>query len=433
MRNSGRNGRAWFRSVLTCSCWPQMPNAHGPFGKDSLTPAERESLRGIPLFINVQSARAVREAHRLGGRALSYLSFMDTYVHTEGFENGTARVPWTPRTAQMLLLDKNGSFVNTHMDGTRRMWRYYVCCNTREYVDAALTMVHEQMRRGADGIFVDNSSTRLPCYGHGFPAGYSPEYRSVLTAIPKWTRQRLVDTKTPPEIFVAGERPSFVNYPMIAALTKHRHLYPDKSHDYAYARLLAKVRKVVRSYGPDKIIIINGDATPFADAVMLESFLYSWAWKGCDRTWTQAKLDAIKNRSDVKSGTRFVALSYFGNTGRPVAEDAVHAFAASALLGYLWSDYGTFEGKLGKTLRTLQLGERLTPLKAAGPVEYSFFEQGLVAINGSSRAHTATVPAPAAFKHARLESILDGTAVNRSGETYRLLVPAKAGRVLVAG
>ena len=109
--NTAANGRpdsAWFGNVLTYTAWPQMPNAHGPFGKDRLTPAERKSLCGIPLFFNVQSKVAIDEAHRLGGRALSYLSFMDTYVHTAGFENGTARVPWDPHKAQMLLIDKTG-------------------------------------------------------------------------------------------------------------------------------------------------------------------------------------------------------------------------------------------------------------------------------------------------------------------------------------
>lgn len=428
MKNSGPD---WFRSVLTCTTWPQMPRAHGPFGKDRLTPAESRELRGVPLFINVQTRNAIRQAHELGGRALSYLSFMDLYVHTDGFENGTARVPWNPRQAQMLLIDKDGSFVNTHMDGTHRMWRYYVCCNTQEYVDAALNMVHQQMKMGADGIFIDNSGPRRPCYGHGLPVGYSESYRQVMAAIPHWKHPQRVDRMPPEQLFRAGEKPQYVHYPMIEALPRHRHLYPHQNHDYAYDRLLAKVRQAVRSYGPDKVVMVNGPLTPHADAAMRESFLYSWAWQGCNRTWAQAKRTTRAYLAKARKGQRLVALSYLGNTARTVEEDALHAFAASALLDHLWSDYSTVKGQLGKALRTLDLGQRLTALKKADAIEYAFFERGLVAINGSARAHAATVPASAALQGAPLRSLIDGKTLRAESGAYRLTLPPTSGRVFV--
>lgn len=425
-----KSGPGWFQEVQTYTAWPQMPNAHGPFGKDKLTPKERKALQGVPLFLNVQTAKAIREAHQLGARALSYLSFMDTYVHTAGFENGTARVPWDPKKPQILLLNKDGAFVNTHMDGTHRMWRYYVCNNTRVYVEMALQMVHAQMRNGADGIFVDNSCLRLPCYGHGIPVGYSQKYRSVVTAIPEWKHRRLVESKLPEELFRMGERPlCHIADPTVNTL-KHRHIYPGKSHIYAYEKLLEKVRKIVRSYGSDKIVVVNGKwiGDPRADGSMLESFMYSWISKGCLQDWNQVKA-ATRGSAYLKNGGRFAALSYFGNTDRSVAEDAFYSFAAAVLLGFLWSDAGTFKSPLGKKLRALRLGKRLTPLGAAGSIEYSFFGKGLVAINGSSRTQAANVSACREFAHARLQSLFDEKKTALKGGTYHLSLPAHSGRV----
>jgi len=61
---------AWFRACATYTGWPQMPGAHGPFGKDKLTSGERRFLAGVPLYVNVQTKRAIREAHALGGRVV---------------------------------------------------------------------------------------------------------------------------------------------------------------------------------------------------------------------------------------------------------------------------------------------------------------------------------------------------------------------------
>ena len=425
----------WFKECTTYSNWPQMPKAHGPFGKDRLTSRERKFLGGIPMFFNVQTPNAIKEAHELGGRALSYVSFMDTYVHTEGFENGTARTPWDPDRPQVLLLDRDGRFCNTPMDGTWRMWRYLVCSNTRDYVEAALEMVHRHMKDGADGLFVDNSGPRRPCYGHGLPSGYSEGYRQVLSAIPSWKNRDLLESKTPEELYALGERPDHrKGDPRVDSLSVHRHIYPGESHDYAYGKLLEKVRKAVRSYGPDKVVVLNG-GWPFAqcaDGVMLESFVFSWAWKGPRMDWAAIKERHIGLVPRFQDGTRGVALTYLGRTKRTVAEDALFACSAAILCGYLWSDYGSYREKLGDTLRRLDLGGRLTELGSSESVDYSFFEKGLVAVNGGPRKRTVALPIPEKFGPASLRNLIDDSMVARDGDAYRIAIPAHSGRILLA-
>ena len=422
----------WFRQTTTCTCWPQMPDAHGPFGKDKLTPAERRAMKGVPLFFNVQTAGAIGEAHAIGGRALSYVSFLDTYVHTEGFENGTARVPWDPKRPQILLMDREGRFVNTTMDATWRMWRYFVCNNTREYVDMALAMVHRQMKRGADGLFIDNSGYRRPCYGHGVPVGYAQKYRSVCAAIPTWPKGS-PEGKSPEDLHRLGVQPRFsVADPGIRGLPVHRHIYPGKSHHYAYTRLLEKVRKVVRSYGSDKIMLINGETwADSADATMIESYLYSWAWKGLSGPLCDFRAQAERWAPYLRSGRKVLALSYFGNTDRAVSEDVLHAWSAAMLSGFMWSDYQTCGGKLGRLLRRLDLGRRLTGLERIGPVDYSFFEKGLVAVNSASRRRAVEIPIPAVARRPALVNVFDRHKVTQHGGAFRIAIPAHGGRTLI--
>ena len=374
----------WFRRVATYTAWPQMPRAHGPFGKGALSAAERARLAGLGLFINVQTPAAIRAAHALGGRALSYLSFYDTYVHTEGFESGTARVPWDGRTAQILLLDARGRFVNTPMDETWRMWRYLVCNNTREYVERALAMVRRQMEAGADGLFVDNSGRRMPCYGHGVPVGYSRKYRGVCTAMPRYDETDLTAGAPPEELYAGGKRPVIpASNPEIGNLPVHRHIYPGKSHLYAYRQLLRKVRRVVRGYGRDKVIVVNGAAmAEEADAVMAESYICSWTWT--DRKANRKEL-AAKWAPYIASGRKVLALSYVGHTRWGDVEDALYCYAAAMLSDFMWSDYGTGTGKVCARLRKLNLGRRLTEPTAAGEVESAWFENGLAAVNDGRR------------------------------------------------
>jgi hypothetical protein len=230
-----------------------------------------------------------------------------------------------------------------------------------------------------------------------------------------------------------GVRPRFgLSDRTIRALPKHRHIYPGRSHDFAYDQLLKKVLRLVRSYGRDKIVVVNGHTRPaFADGAMLESFIYSWAWKGARKSWLQVKAEAASWRPYLARGGRLLALSYFGNTDRSPDEDGLFSFAAAMLLGYLWSDYGTLKSDLGRRLRTMRLGKGLTALARAGAVEYRFFERGLVAINDDPRRRAVSVPACPRFGFSRLRDLAGGGEVRCRNGSWPLALPAHSGRVYV--
>ena len=354
----------------------------------------------------------------MGARALSYLSFFDTYVGTAGFENGTARVPWDPGRAQILLLDEEHRFVNTPMDRSWRMWRYLVCNNTREFVDMAMAMVHAQMRCGADGIFVDNADVRLPCHGHGVRVGYADDYRMVCTAMP--TAETIAPGTT------RSEDPS------IRRLPRHTHIYPDKSHEYALARLLRKVRRAVRQYGRDKVVLVNGTKhASHVDGAMLESFVFSWTWTGRSQDWAQIKELAAKWEPYLHRGGAILALSYLGRTRRSVVEDALFACAAARLCGFIWSDAGTGAGATCAAIRRLDLGARITDVTAQGRADYAIFDKGIVIVNGGSRARAVTVRPPQRFRHPAVRDLAGDRQILSKNGVLRFVVPAHAGRVYI--
>lgn len=426
---------AWLRDLSGLSRWPQQERAHAPFGKLELNEGELAALSGIPAFINVQSAGAISQAHAIGARAISYLSFKDIYVHTDGYENGTGRVAWDPRKAAMLLVDWQGRFVNTLMDGTIRMWRYQVCNNTAEYRDAALAMVRRQMDGGADGVFVDNSYGREPCYGHGLPIGYSSVYRGVCAAVPVWDDPEQARTTPPEELYRQGVFPHCPSRDTraLAELPAHRHLHPDKSNEEAYGELLKSVRAMVKRYGEDKAVILNGGPeNPFvglSDACMLESYCCSWIHDTRAYDWEGLKTWARETRHIIDSGKTVIALSYLGHTGNPVEEDALYCAVSAHLNDYAWTDYGTGEGPFCAVLRRFDIGKRLTVNQRRDPCEYAFFENAVLVINPSRQAQCLDIPLPPGVRPDSVRDMLESHTIKAEHNAVALTVPADSARI----
>ena len=107
--------------------------------------------------------------------------------------------------------------------------------------------------------------------------------------------------------------------------------------------------------------------------------------------------------------------------------------ACATLLGYLWSDYNTSRNPVACTLRRLNMGKRLTPMmRRAGEVEYAFFENGLVAVNGAARRRAVSIPPPRKAPYSALRNLADGKRIAPARDGYRVTLPAHGGRVLVA-
>jgi hypothetical protein len=198
--------------------------------------------------------------------------------------------------------------------------------------------------------------------------------------------------------------------------------------------LLRKVRRVVRGYGRDKVIVVNGAAmADEADAVMVESYICSWTWT--DRKANRSEL-AAKWAPYIASGRKVLALSYVGHTPWGAVEDALYCYAAAMLSDFMWSDYGTGTGKVCARLRKLNLGRRLTEPAKAGEAEYAWFENGLAAVNDGRRRRVLWMEAPPALRRrwgrAAPRNLIDGRKLDRRGDAFRLELPAHSGRVCVA-
>ncbi len=355
---AGQPAPGWLRSADMVTNWPR--------GRDTV---DANRLSGIPLLINVTQKAWADDAHRKGFRAVIYASCMDTFVDITGFEHEqmtVGRLPFTRQTANALLIDQDGRFVDTLMDGTYRLHRKTICANSTTYRKEMLAHLRSLMDRGMDGIFVDNTSPRhIECFGEGMRIGYSSRYKTVLAESPRTTFRD----------------------PRLGDVPVHQHAFPGQNQSYALRQMLVAIRSMVKEYGKDKVMLINGgpEFADTADGTMIESYVCSWAWKGRRQNWAALKQTAAKYAPYLASGGTVVALSYLGETQTTVKDDAFFCFSAARLSGFIWSDYQTLGDDSAVALYRTHLGAPAAALaSAADGVDYRWFENGLAVVNGNT-------------------------------------------------
>lgn len=368
-----------------------------------------EHLTQIPLLINVPGEQ-IAKAHAKGFKGIPYTSSSDCVI--DGKAGG--RYPFRPDTANALLVDKDGRFVDTLMDGTYRLHRKLVCTNSATFNKVMMEYLKSQMNLGVDGLFIDNvAEDREECYGDGLRIGWSSRYHTV----------------------VSDSRNLKATDPRLTDVPVHTHLYPGKSHSYAFRQWLLKVREMVKSYGPDKITIVNGGPVyaDCADATMLESYICSWDRKGRSQSWQQLKETAEQYAPYIRKGGAVIALSYVGTDPDTIKDDAFFCFSAARLSNFVWSDYRTIGSNPAAVLYQAHLGRASTPITAAAEgVDYRWFPHGLVVMNGTDKAAELAIPVPPERTLAALNDLYAGQAVPVSAGHVRLQVPAQSGRVYVA-
>src|SRR5690242_7763383 len=175
---AGQPAPPWLRSADMVINWPR--------GRSTV---DENRLSGIPLLINVTEKAWAGDARRKGFRSVIYASLMDTFIDVTGFEREqmtVGRMPFNRQTANALLIDRDGRFVDTFMDGTYRLHRKLICANSTTYRTEMLKHLRTLMERGVDGIFVDNTGPRrIECFGDGMRVGYSSRYGTVLAESPR--------------------------------------------------------------------------------------------------------------------------------------------------------------------------------------------------------------------------------------------------------
>ncbi len=346
------------------------------------------AVKGVKLLSHVPHSKpGFEQAHKQGYKVIPYVHFTDIHTYYTDQDVFYFHHP------EILLRDEKGRWVHLPMDGTDRLFRFLVCANSPSYWKLSLAYVKKLMDWGADGVFIDNVGPRKPCH--------APEFTKL--------------------------NPEFGPY-------VHEHLFPEASHDEAFDRFLQAIRKLVKSYGDDKVVILNsGIGTAFqknGDCCMMESFIYSWAWEGRNprQSWTNIKKRVKENEWFVQAGRRLTALSYLDPGRKEVKEDAFWAFGAARLLGVIW--WANLENTGAEILYRSHMGKSLEPLQQTEKVAYKVFENGIIILNDGAEDKTVTVDLPPEFQRKALLDVYDGEKqVKVARRRLKIHVPAQKARV----
>ena len=351
-------------------------------------------VKGVSLISHVpHSKKGYEEAHKQGFKVIPYVHFSD--IHTFYADQDVFMF----QHPEVLMKDQNGKWVHIPMDGSDRAFRFLTCPNSPVYWKQNLAYVKKMMDWGADGIFIDNVGGKRKCYGTKFNV---PEGSSATN-------------------------PEFSPY-------LHEHLFPDTSESYAWDRMLQTIRELVKSYGDDKVVILNsGIGTPFqknGDACMWESFIYSWAWEGRRQPWEEIKKRAKDNEWFIKDGRTLTALSFLNPQRKEIKDDAYWAFSAARLVDFIWwSDLG---GTKADVLYRAHMGKGLEPLKETNGLAYRTFENGFIVLNDSDVDQNVELPLFANFKAKALYDLYNNNLpVKVKNKKVKVSVPKKTARVYV--
>ncbi len=352
------------------------------------------SIKGVPLISHVpHSEKAFKEAHKQGFRVIPYVHFKDIHSFYSDQDVFLFEHP------EVLLQDETGKWVHIPMDGTDRLYRFLTCANSPSYWKLNLAYVKKMMDWGADGIFIDNVSGRVDCF--------APNFNRAET-----------DPRTNPE---------FGKY-------THEHLFPEATQDYAWDRMLQAIRQLVKSYGEDKVVVLNsGMGTELqknGDASMWESFIYSWAWEGRHDTWADVKKGAQDNAWFLDSGKRITALSTIKPFLKESKDDAFWAFSAANLVDFIW--WATLNGTGAEVLYQVQLGKALEPLKEINMLASRTFENGLIVLNDGTEDQNVELALPKNLKRKYLLDLYNDSQIVkiRKGKV-NILVPKSSARVYI--
>jgi hypothetical protein len=344
-------------------------------------------IRGVSLFTQApHSQKAFEEAHKQGIRAIPYVHFSD--IHT----NYADQDVFYFLHPEIILKDAKGNWLHMPMDGSNRMFRLLTCANSPSYWKLSLAYIKKMMDWGADGIFLDNvDDHREPCFA-------------------KKTTVR---------------NPEFPPY-------EHEHLFPDATQDYAWDRLLQAIRALVKSYGEDKIVLINsGIDSQFqkdGDCCEWESFIYSWAWEGRRQTWDDVKKLAKNNEWYLNAGRRITAKSFLNRSRKEIKDDAFWAFSAARLVDFIW--WAELNRTGAEVLYQAHMGKGLEPFKETNGLAYRAYQNGVIVLNDSEVDQNVELTLPSGFQPKHLMDLYNSSQIVQvKNKKIKVAVPKKSARV----
>jgi hypothetical protein len=413
----------WWTDAETFHASPFANNwgENGQFDWGTLAQAKFTFTTHCPIDKNF-----IDRCHQMGVRCFPYVSF---FFGADHLQFG----PISSNTYEGVDYSQHPDFIERDQQQNPKSWPFgavtdgvgvspsspfLVCPNYEPFQQKMVDWVDYIMQQGADGIYVDNLLFRRHCFA------------------------------------------------------PHQHIYPDNPSDpdaaqnQAFELLLSRVRKVVKSYKPEGLVIGNsGDplgllpnqSSPgfqqYLDADTLESYICSgprtlkWQnlidWDGFGQ-----KLQAY-----LAQGKQILAISALvdplpdpGQTvSLPFREDAFLCYCAARLAGLTW--YG---GPMNRAevadLHRIRLGKPLGAevTDAASQFSYRVFEHGIVAVNwnqSSAKSFPGQAIAGAALA-TKLQNVQffydqfaspDNTTIDTGATSGLLQVPAYSGRVFLFG
>ena len=373
--------------------WLYESEVYGLWYAGLATPEQIEPYKAFPFIdwgqpaLNVEWVKPFRE---IGIRSIAYVSFykaadIPQVEEKYGWEGGSPGVEECVKNPLWRAVDlsEHPEWIHYAEDGSIKRpfnrpdyqvgW-HQVCTNVAGYTEAVLEGVKGIMDMGFDGLFIDNVHPEADCFGpkHG----------------------------------------------------KHEHLHPEKDNVETYKMLLAEVRSLVKSYGQDKVCVLNSGGLreeygPYGDAMMWESFVYARGKRRHD--WQQIREAADKWKPFIDGGKPILALSTIGGeTPEELKQNTFYTYACARLSGFLWGRSSAFD--------SVRLGMPAGDIQEAGGIHYRLYQKGAVAVNPESEARSVEIP----VSGSEFLDLFSEEALKAKDGKLSVNIPADSGRVYIA-
>lgn len=259
------------------------------------------------------------------------------------------------------------------------------CCNHRSMIEAYERGIKNVMDLGAGGVFIDNVHPFQKCFGE--------------------------------------------------KLGLHTHDWPERNNIECYKMALQRAHDVVKSYGKDRVVILNdgarsGQYTPYGDVQMWES----WCWvEGCrhdPRSGDELLADYRRWQPFAARGASITALTYLPKP-ETEAEDAFFACAAAQIIGFEhWTGTCTRRRDILRRLYRVRTGPAVSEPTADGSVVHRQFQNALIACNFDKQSVEFRLAVSPAMGTDLVE--LYGMCAAPVVEGHvQLILPAESGRIIV--
>jgi len=384
---------ALFLTVSTALGWSIRDEGYS-CGTVGMTLAQLQSA-GITLVSHVPCTKEwFDEAAKYGIRALPYISLYKVYdVNAPGADptHPFWRAVDMTHHPEWVYVGPDGKWRRPFNNPFYPKPYWQSCTNTAGIADAYCRGVKAVLELGAGGVFIDNVLPARICYGPKFGI--------------------------------------------------HQHLYPDKDNIYSFKIALKRVQDTVKSFGEDKVIILNVGKpwnrwTGFGDCIMFEGFIYNvrvrpgpggWVGNEIFRTkkWSEILECIRETKPFIDGGGCIVSLECLPND----PEAAVYTYACAKLGNFLWSASMRVRRDFIRTLHRCRLQNASGPLKEKNGVYFRHYPNGMAVVNGSDERRTASLPVPEGIES--LADVLTGDILPVRGGMVKLSLDADTGRVYV--